>query len=608
MVFRIPALALAVTLALGGCAQSPRTAEHKAPVVLSEAQLHDKAQALFQAYFDAEVAASPMWQTQLGMDTNKGKWDDISDKADDDRLARAKLMLEKLAQLDKARLNDQDSLSLTLLEQQLKDTLASDKWRHYDYPVNQMYGWHSQPAAFLINSHRIDNNSDAWAYVHRLRAIPALLEQLETNLSQRAQQGIVAPAFVFEHVQGDIQNLTRGFPFEAGAEDNVLLADFKAKLDKVKGVNRYRLLSEAKEALRTKVGPAYEHLSAVISELAQSADSKAGAWKFPQGDAYYQWRLKEITTTDLDAQQIHQIGLEQVARIHREMNAIKDKVGFKGDLKAFFDYLRTDERFFYSNDEAGRDRYLAEATALIDDMKDRLPALFGLMPKAELDVKAVEPFREKSAGKAFYQGPAPDGSRPGRYYVNLYNMKDMPVYQMAALAYHEGIPGHHMQIAIAQELKDIPMFRRYAHYTAYIEGWGLYAEEVPKEIGLYQDPYSDFGRLAMELWRACRLVVDTGIHAKHWSREQAIDYLLANTPNPKGDVVKAIERYIVMPGQATAYMIGKLKIMELRHKAQKALGNRFDIRAFHDEVLRSGPLPLNVLESRIDQWMATQSI
>ncbi|WKE66172.1 DUF885 domain-containing protein [Gallaecimonas kandeliae] len=596
--------ALALTALLAGCAQSP--ARPPVPKVLTTAQTHEKAQALFQAYFDAEVAASPMWQTELGMNSNKDKWDDISDHADNDKVARAKLMLDRLGQLDAGKLDDQDRLSLALLQQQLKDTLAGDKWRHYDYPVNQMYGWQSEPVAFLINSHNIENKEDALAYIRRLNRLPFLFKQLEAQLKERADEGIIAPAFVFQHVEDDIQNLLKGVPFEREGEDNVILADFKAKVAKVDGLNPFRLTSDVSLALRAKVGPAYRHLLGVVKELAAKADDRDGVWKLPDGDAFYDWRLKEITTTNLSAQQIHDLGLKQVARIQKEMEAIKDKVGFRGDLKAFFEHMRTDPRFYYPNDEAGRARYLKEATALIDDMKGRLPQLFGLMPKAEIDVKAVEAFREKSAGKAFYQGPAPDGSRPGRYYVNLYNMKDMPSYQMAALAYHEGIPGHHMQIALAQELKGIPMFRRYGDYTAYIEGWGLYAEEVPKEIGLYQDPYADFGRLAMELWRACRLVVDTGIHRQHWSRQQAIDYLLANTPNPKGDVVKAVERYIVMPGQATAYMVGKLKIMALRNKARQALGDKFDIRAFHDQVLMNGPLPLNVLEQRIDAWIAKQ--
>jgi uncharacterized protein (DUF885 family) len=285
------------------------------------------------------------------------------------------------------------------------------------------------------------------------------------------------------------------------------------------------------------------------------------------------------------------------------MRVIMKKVDFDGDLAAFLEFMRTDKQFYYSADETGRKKYLDEAVALIEDMEGRLDQLFLTKPKAALKVKAVEAFREKSAGKAFYQQPAPDGSRPGVYYANLYDMDAMPTYQMAALAYHEGLPGHHMQIAIKQELTDIPMFRKFGGYTAYTEGWGLYSEMIPKEIGLYQDPYSDFGRLAMELWRAVRLVVDTGIHTKQWTREEGIQYYSTNTPNAKSDAVKMVERHIVMPSQATAYKIGMLKIIELREKAKVALGNKFDIREFHDVVLRNGSLPLNVLSQLVNEYI-----
>jgi uncharacterized protein (DUF885 family) len=283
-----------------------------------------------------------------------------------------------------------------------------------------------------------------------------------------------------------------------------------------------------------------------------------------------------------------------------------NRVGFEGSLQEFFEFTRTDDRFFFENTDRGRERYLEEARAIIDDMRGRLDELFISKPGAALTVKAVEPFRERSAGKAFYQRPAPDGSRPGIYYVNLYDMKDMPTYQMRALAYHEGIPGHHMQIAIAQELEGLPKFRRFGGYTAYTEGWGLYAEWAPRDMDLYQDPYADFGRLAMELWRAGRLVVDAGLHHKRWSREQAIEWLSENTPNPPGDVVKAIERYIVMPGQATAYKIGMLKIQGLRQRAERELGAEFDVRDYHTAVLAHGPVPLDVLEELVDDYIAGQ--
>jgi uncharacterized protein (DUF885 family) len=296
------------------------------------------------------------------------------------------------------------------------------------------------------------------------------------------------------------------------------------------------------------------------------------------------------------------MGLAQVERIHGEMRKIMDKVGFEGSLQDFFEYTRTDDRFYYDT----REDYLADAQAKLDALEAKLPQYFGRLPKADMIIKPVEAFREKSAGKAFYQSPAVDGSRPGTYYVNLYNLKDMSKNELEALAYHEGMPGHHLQRALQTELGDVPPFRRFGGWTAYTEGWGLYSEELGKDMGFYEDPYSDFGRLGMELWRACRLVVDTGIHSKRWSREEAIQYLRDNTPNPEGDIVKAIERYIVYPGQATAYMIGKLKIMELRDMAQRELGEDFDYRGFHDTILLSGPVPLSILEENVGKWVAEQ--
>ena len=314
-----------------------------------------------------------------------------------------------------------------------------------------------------------------------------------------------------------------------------------------------------------------------------------------------------MTTPDMTADEVHKLGLAEVDRIHGEMRTIMQQVGFEGSLQDFFDFTRTDAQFFKPNTEEGKAEYLAEATAMIDTMREALPSVFNTFPRADLEVRAVEAFREKAAGKAFYQRPAPAGSRPGVYYANLYRMQDMPLYQMEALAYHEGIPGHHMQLAISQELQGIPKFRKFGGVTAYTEGWGLYSEFLPKEMGFYTDPMSDYGRLAMELWRAARLVVDTGLHDKKWTREEAIEYLLTNTPNPEGDCIKAIERYIVMPGQATAYKIGMNKIIDLREDARADLGEAFDIREFHDVVLKDGPVPLAVLEETISNWVASKS-
>jgi len=618
----ISLLAAAIgTLLLSGCGQDhdagvaakaaaadTPTAQQSADTAKSTAadpQAIAQANQLFEDLFQQQLARSPEFETALGIKKNYDKWDDLSDAFAAETHALNQRQLAQLQKLDPAELDDATRLSLELFKRNLQMDIDGYKWRLYNYPVNQMFGTHSDVPSLLINQHRIDNVSDAKAYIARLNALPAHFEQLIAGLKERADKGIIAPKFVFPYVISDSKNLISGAPFDDSA-DNTLYADFKGKVAKLEidQAQKDQLIADAKKALLQSTQPAYESLISYLGELQKKATTDDGAWKFPDGNDFYDFALKRTTTTDLSADQIHEIGLQEVKRIHGEMRAIMQQVGFEGSLQDFFEFMRTDKQFYYPNTDAGRARYLKEATALIDDMKQHLPELFLTLPKADLTVKAVEPYRAKSAGKAFYERPAPDGSRPGIYYANLYNMADMPTYQMAALAYHEGIPGHHMQISIAQELKGIPKFRKFGGYTAYVEGWGLYSEQVPKEMGFYKDPYSDFGRLAMELWRAGRLVVDTGIHRKRWTREQAIDWLQENTPNPHGDVVKAIERYIVMPSQATAYKIGMLKILELRAKAKQELGDQFDIRAFHDTVLANGAVPLDVLEELVDQWIA----
>ena len=424
----------------------------------------------------------------------------------------------------------------------------------------------------------------------------------------REAAGVFPPKWSYDQMIQSSLNVIKGAPFDDSDTDSTLLNDFNTKLAAldIADDRKEELLNTAKIAMVEHVKPAYLALINELEHQSGLTPEGDGVWRLPDGDKWYQNRLNWFTTTELTADQVHQIGLDNVERIHNAMRGIMQQVGFDGTLNAFFEFMRNDEQFYYPNTDEGRQRYMSEAKALIDTMEASLPNYFGLKPKAPMIVKRVEAFREKAAGKAFYQSPAQDGSRPGTYYANLYDMKAMPTYQMEALAYHEGIPGHHMQRAIAQELEGIPEFQKFLSFTAYTEGWGLYTEELGKDMGFYQDPYSDFGRLAMELWRACRLVVDTGIHAKKWSREDAIQYLIDNTPNPEYDAVKAIERYIAMPGQATAYMIGKLEIMALRDKAMKTLGDKFSFAGFHDEILKDGPVPLSVLEQKIDRWIAGQ--
>ena len=558
----------------------------------------------YEALFMESLKTSPEYMTYLGMRERYDEWDDSSEQAFEDSVALSKKHLELLNEIDAEDLDKQTALSLTLYKQRLENGLSDIKWRYHGYPVNQMFGTHSSIPSFLINQHLIANAEEAKAYIARVKAVPEVIDDLIADLNLRADMGIIAPKFVFAHSIRDSQNIIVGIGAESD-EENPLLADFKAKLDKLQLDESVEqaLVTELNSALLMQFAPAYSNLIATLEQLDKRAEGNFGAWKLPDGAAYYSNALKRITTTDLSADEIHELGLSEVERIHNEMRAIMQQVEFEGELQDFFDFMRTDPQFYLPNSDEGRAAYMAEADRLIANMKTRLDELFYTKPKADLIVKAVEPFREKSAGRAFYQRAAPDGSRPGTYYANLYRMEDMPTYDLEALAYHEGIPGHHMQGSISQEQETLPKFRRYGGYTAYSEGWGLYSEFIPKEMGLYADPYSDFGRLSMELWRACRLVVDTGVHHKRWSREQAIAYLNDNTSSSEEANIKAIERYMVMPGQATAYKVGMLKILALREKARAELGDKFDIRGYHDVVLANGAVPLNVLENLVDEWV-----
>ena len=564
----------------------------------------------FQKSFDDNVDNYPEYQTRLGIKKDYGKLNDNSPAAAERDLNINKEELQWLTDsVNVAALSKDALLSYKLFKQGVENNIDDYKYRLHNYPVNQMFGAQSGKPAFLINMHRIDSISDAEAYVSRLNGFNTYFTQLVENLKAREAIGVVPPVFVYDKVVQDSENILVGQPFDTSNTESTLLKDFMKKVNKLEIDTEAKsaLEKQAKEALMTSVKPAYEVLISFMKGQKGRANSDHGAWKFPDGEAFFNNALKRTTTTDLTANEIHQIGLDEVARIHEEMDAIRVKVEYEGTLQDFFEFMKTDKQFYYSADKEGKAAYLKDAVHLIDSMKTRLDEIFISKPKADIMVKAVEAFREQSAGKAFYNRPAADGSRPGIYYANLYDMESMPTYQMEALAYHEGIPGHHMQLAIQQELEDVPMFRKFGGYTAYTEGWGLYSEFIPKEMGFYADPYSDFGRLAMELWRACRLVVDTGIHVKKWTREEGIKYYTDNTPNAVLDGVKMVERHIVMPSQATAYKIGMLKILELRRKAKDALGEKFDIREFHEVVISHGAIPLNVLEDFVDEYIASKA-
>lgn len=587
-----------------GASDTSATSTSAANDTMNETQRFN---ARLEQRFEEEVQDSPEFLSQLGRSDRNDEWDDETKAAWLERMERQRADLAYLNdEVDVSALDTDAALSHTLAVKNAEDALEGMRWYGYGYPFNQMFGTHSGVPTFLLNQHKVNSVADAESYIARLNGVDEKLGPVIERSAESFDRGIAPPKFVYAHLKRDIGNITSGAPFDDSEDLNLILVDFQKKVDAldIDEGERERLFTAAIEAMQTTVEPAYSRLLSELERQEAGASTDDGVWKLPDGDEFYAYRLRMMTTTDLSAEEIHDIGLREVDRIHDEMRAIMEEVNFDGNLQDFFEFMRSDSQFYYPNTEEGKQRYLREATSIIDTISARLPEMFNRLPVAKLEVRAVEAFREKSAGKAFYNRPAPDGSRPGYYYANLYDMSQMPIYQMEALAYHEGNPGHHMQLAIAQELEGVPSFRKFGGYTAYTEGWGLYSEYFPKEMGYYEDPYSDFGRLAMELWRACRLVVDTGMHDKRWTREEAIEYLKVNTPNPEGDIVKAIERYIVMPGQATAYMIGKLKIVELREKARTELGENFDIRDFHDVVIAKGSVPLDVLEQRVDAWIA----
>ncbi|NNL88829.1 MAG: DUF885 domain-containing protein, partial [Marinicaulis sp.] len=498
---------------LAGCAPTENSTTANTETAAKPAETEsERLNAWFEDKFEARLARSPMFQTFLGRKTNYDKWDNATDEFRVEGHALQMAALEEMRRdFDYDALDPNTQLSWRLAEYDIEQDDKAFPFRNHWYVFSHFRGPHSGVPPFLINQHRISTMDDAEAYITRLNGISEYLGQHQANAEAQYARGIYPPKWSYAKMIETSKNILSGAPFEDSDEPSILLADFEKKIADldISDDERADLRERAVTALKSSMQPAYQSLIAMFDDQMASASNDDGAWKLPDGEDYYAIRLEAMTTTTMSPTEIHDLGLSEVARIHTEMTEIKNAVGFDGSLQDFFEYMRNDPdgKFTYPNTDEGRAQYLADATEYIDVMRGRLDELFFTKPKAELIVKRVEPFRERAGSKAFYQRPAADGSRPGIYYANLYNMADMPSYQMEALAYHEGIPGHHMQIAISQELEDVPSFRKYGGVTAYSEGWGLYSEYIPKEMGFYDDPYSDFGRLAMELWRAARLVV-----------------------------------------------------------------------------------------------------
>ncbi|PHZ84114.1 DUF885 domain-containing protein [Paremcibacter congregatus] len=564
----------------------------------------------FEAVFIEAVMDSPESLTYTRLMEQQGKpWrhdelDDNSRAHADALIALQKHNYDVLKTYDEAALSDSERLSKQIMTWTMENDFRNNKFRDHDYEITQLDGLMTDYPLFMNGYHQVSDQNSAEDYVARLHAVGAQFENSMKRLKLQQEKGIILPKFLIRKV---IDNNT-AFTATAATE-NILYKTLAKKLDGAKGMtaaDKTALLARAQSAIETEVYPAYNTMIVYFKDLEKIATNEAGVWKLPDGEAYYAAQIQSNTTTKMSAEEIHNIGLREVDRIQGEILGILKGEGY--DTSAGFEpliqQLAEEERFYYPDTDAGRAQILKDYQTIIDEVNETVSGAFNVKPRMGVDVQRVPKFSEKTAPGAYYSGPALDGSRPGTFWANLYDIKATPKYGMRTLSYHEAVPGHHFQIAIAQELKDIPMFRKFGGFTAYVEGWALYSEKLAKEMGLQDDPYDDIGRLQAELFRAVRLVVDTGMHHKRWTRDEAVDYMAKNTGMAMSDVVTEIERYIVWPGQALAYKVGMMKIVDLRAKAKKALGAKFDIRTFHDVVLTNGALPLDILAKQVEDYAA----
>ncbi len=567
----------------------------------------------YEKIFVQRLLDDPELLTQLGIAEQFGiRYHNarLTDESPETVEQDARWVRESLQQLhayDRDSLNDSERLSYDVLDYYLTDMQQGEKFRYHDYPVNQMFGVQSALPTFMATIHPITDEQDAEQYILRLSKFGTKFDQILEGLKLRESKGMLPPKFLVEKVLEEM----RGFIAKA-PRDNMLYRTFSKRLNKLKELDantQGRLREVVARQISMNVYPAYERLIKYFEHLQTKALANNGVWSLPDGDAYYAWRVRSSTTTDLSPDEIHALGKQEVARIEQEMDSLLKSQGYdQGSVGERMAALKKEPRFLYPDTDEGREQVLKDYQAIIDEIDGKLDDYFDVRPKSGVLVKRIPTFKEKTAPGAYYNAPSMDGSRPGVFYANLYKLASTYKWGMKTLAYHEAIPGHHFQITIARELKGLPTFRSVLPFTAYIEGWALYAERLAKEIGMEEDPYDDLGRLQAEMFRAVRLVVDTGMHAKRWTREEAIAYMLDKTGKTETSVVAEIERYLVMPAQALSYKIGMLKILALREKARRALGDKFDIGKFHNVILKNGALPLVLLEQQVDKYIKNASI
>lgn len=604
---------------LSACQLNPQQSQVADIEIFEQADIelaHQQVEDVFQEFYQYQLDSSPVLRSSLAI-PGQFEWDDISLEAEQQHNEKLQEFRKHLIAIKQNALNEEEQLSYELLLQDIEQSLLFTPFQHHGYALSQMGGWHTRVPNILINYQEINDIQGAHDYIERIKGVPHLFNDLIRQLEKSEEDGIITPAFVYPYIIAAAENVIAGAPFTKEG-DSPIWSDFNKKIEVLDLYESSKkvLIKKANRAMKKSLLPAYQDLIKFLKQQQLRAPEFQVASDLPQGDEYYQLLLQSYTTTELTADQIHTIGLTEVVRIQKRIRKLIKPLEYPKsqekdfdqnliELKPFFTWMEDNaERF--DQDPQGQIDFVAYQRDKVAAMSMRLHTTFDTLPSTPVVVRPVAEYRQQSAPIAFYEQPALDGSRPGFYYVNPARQHDLPKYRLAALAYHEALPGHHMQIALARENQDLPSFRRLLGFNAYSEGWALYAEKLAEEMGGYTSDEERYGQLIMELWRAVRLVIDTGLHAKGWSQQQALDYRLANTPFSEQDSIKAIERYLVMPGQATSYKIGAIEIERLRKKAESALGRDFSLAKFHQVILGQGALPLDILEQQVDLWIEQQ--
>ena len=593
----LPAAVLAVALFIAACGSEQPATEPQAEVADPTVTLH----ALFDEFFERGLELNPMRATSIG---DYRFNDQYANSIGPEHRAKGRAMdeefLARLLEIDRAQLTRQDKLSYDMFRLNREQSMEGDRFPGYLQPINQFYSplnsFVQLGSGTSVHPFKTVKHYDDW--LSRIDGFAVYADQALVNMKEGMQQGVIQPRILMAKSLPQIQS-----QIVDSAEESGFWAPIENMPEEFSDADRERLTAAFKEAIETKVIPVYQRMANFVGdEYMSTARPTVGLYALPDGPEWYAYNVRRITTTELTPDEIHQIGLNEVARIHAEMQGVMEQVGFEGDLMEFFEFMNNDDQFYFNEG----DQLIQGYRDMSDHVSELAKALFNVFPKTGFEVRRVEAFREASASGGSYRTGTPDGSRPGVFYANAYDIKARPIWGMESLFLHEAIPGHHFQRSLQVENEGLPGFRRFGGYTAFTEGWGLYAESLGKEIGVYTDPYQYFGALNAELWRAIRLVVDTGLHAKEWTRQDVLDYMYANSPVKEARAVSEAERFMAIPGQALAYKIGQLKIRELRTRAEEKLGDKFDVKDFHTQVLMDGPMPLSMLEAKIDDWVAAQ--